>query len=110
MHLLKSVYRHHRVAMADFWRTFYHDGKISPGWYGGAPVPTPFQPIAITSKVLVYAPAQGADTRPLFHLFPICTLFSSHLPFTFFKSIVLSSLLHAEYSPHHTTHFINNKV
>ncbi len=22
----------HRVAIADFWRTFHHDGKISPGW------------------------------------------------------------------------------
>ncbi len=24
----------HRVAIADFWRTFHHDGKISPGWWG----------------------------------------------------------------------------
>ncbi len=23
-----------RVAMADFWRTFHHEGKISPGWWG----------------------------------------------------------------------------
>ncbi len=22
----------HRVATAAFWRTFHHDGKISPGW------------------------------------------------------------------------------
>jgi hypothetical protein len=22
----------HRVATAVFWRTFHHDGKISPGW------------------------------------------------------------------------------
>jgi hypothetical protein len=22
----------HRVATAAFWRKFYHDGKISPGW------------------------------------------------------------------------------
>jgi hypothetical protein len=22
----------HRVAMAIFWRTFHHDGKISPAW------------------------------------------------------------------------------
>jgi hypothetical protein len=21
----------HKVAMSDFWRTFHHDGKISPG-------------------------------------------------------------------------------
>ncbi len=24
----------HRVATAAFWRTFHHDGKISPGWRG----------------------------------------------------------------------------
>ncbi len=24
----------HRVAIADFWRTSHHDGKISPGWWG----------------------------------------------------------------------------
>jgi hypothetical protein len=31
----KSVrYQHrvHRVATAAFWRTFSHEGKISPGW------------------------------------------------------------------------------
>jgi hypothetical protein len=22
----------HRVAMATFWATFYHDGEISPAW------------------------------------------------------------------------------
>ncbi len=25
----------HRVEMADFWRSFHHGGKISPGWWGG---------------------------------------------------------------------------
>ncbi len=32
----------HRVAMVPFWRTFHHDGKISPAWwgYGGARPPT----------------------------------------------------------------------
>jgi hypothetical protein len=25
-------HRVHRVATAAFWRTFRHDGKISPGW------------------------------------------------------------------------------
>ncbi len=33
----------HRVATAAFWRTFHHDGKISPGWWGrrvhGTPTP-----------------------------------------------------------------------
>ncbi len=36
--------------------------------------PNPFQPITITCKVAVYAPAERADTLPLFHLYPMCTL------------------------------------
>jgi hypothetical protein len=38
----------HRVAMADFWRTFHHYGKISPGcwgWGGGGCTPNPFHSI-----------------------------------------------------------------
>jgi hypothetical protein len=54
----------HRVAIADFWRTSHHDGNLSPG---------PFQPITITNKVALYAPA---ETLPLFHLYSICTLWS----------------------------------
>jgi hypothetical protein len=27
-------HRVHRVATAAFWRTFSHEGKISPGWWG----------------------------------------------------------------------------
>ena len=30
--LLSTQQSTHRVAIADFWRTFHHDGKISPGW------------------------------------------------------------------------------
>ncbi len=29
-----QTHRVHRVAMANFWRTFHHDGKINPGWWG----------------------------------------------------------------------------
>ncbi len=36
---------------------------------GGGCTPTPFQPIAITYKVAVYAPAEWADTLTLFHLY-----------------------------------------
>jgi hypothetical protein len=25
----------HRMKIADFWLTSHHDGKISPGWWGG---------------------------------------------------------------------------
>ena len=37
----------HRVAMASFWRTFHHDGKISPAWRGC----TPFILSTITYKI-----------------------------------------------------------
>jgi hypothetical protein len=57
----------HRVAIADFWRASYH-------WLvrvGGARLHAhPSQPITITHKVAVYAPAERADTLPLFHLYP----------------------------------------
>ena len=33
----------------------------------------------ITQKVIVYVPAERADTLPLFHLYPICTLWVCHL-------------------------------
>ncbi len=59
--------RVHRVATATFWRTFHHDGKISPGWWGvwGARSP-PFTTSSITYKVVAYAPDEMADTLPLF--------------------------------------------
>ncbi len=30
--LAGEIHRVHRVATAAFWRTFHHEGKISPGW------------------------------------------------------------------------------
>ncbi len=36
--------------------------------------PTPFHPFTITYKVAGYAPAERADTLPVFHLYPMCTL------------------------------------
>ncbi len=53
--------------MADFWRTFHHDGKISLAWWvwRGA-CPPPFTLSTIKSKVVVYAP----DTLPPFLLYP----------------------------------------
>jgi hypothetical protein len=37
----------HRAAMATFWRTFHHDGKISSAWWGwgGGVTPYPFHSI-----------------------------------------------------------------
>ncbi len=61
----------YRVATAAFWRTFHHDGKISPGWWGcGGARPPPFILFTISYKVAVYAPAERADTPALFHLYP----------------------------------------
>ncbi len=36
--------------------------------------PAPFTLFTITYKVALYAPAERADTLPLFHLYPICAL------------------------------------
>jgi hypothetical protein len=51
-----------------------------PSWWQNQPwlmrgcTPTAFQPTTITYKVAVYAPAERADTLPLFHLYLLCIL------------------------------------
>jgi hypothetical protein len=69
--MLSDILHHrvHRVAMATFWRTFHHDGKISHGGVGGVQDP-PFTISTITYKVVVYAPVERADV----HTPPISTL------------------------------------
>jgi hypothetical protein len=57
------------VVTAAFWRTYYHEGKISLAGKGGGARPPPFTTITITSKVTVYAPTEWADTLTLFHLY-----------------------------------------
>ncbi len=58
------------MATATFWRIFHHDGKIRPGLVrGGGAHPPPFTITTIMSKVVVYAPAERADTLPLFLLY-----------------------------------------
>jgi hypothetical protein len=54
----------------------HHDGKISPGWWGGGCTahPPPFTLVTITYTVAVYAPAERADTLPVFHLCPLYVL------------------------------------
>jgi hypothetical protein len=49
--------------MADFWRTFHHDGKISTAgeWGGGARTPTPLTLFTITYNVAVFTPAERID-------------------------------------------------
>jgi hypothetical protein len=57
--------------MATFWRTFHQDGKFAQaGKGGGGCTPTPFPISTITRKVVVYAPAERADTFNLFLLYP----------------------------------------
>jgi hypothetical protein len=43
--------------MANFWRTFHHDGKICPGWWwwGGGARPPPFTLFTLLYKVVVHA-------------------------------------------------------
>jgi hypothetical protein len=43
---------------------------------GGGASPPPFTLFTITYKVVVYAPAERADTLPLFHRHSICSLWS----------------------------------
>jgi hypothetical protein len=48
-------HRVRRLATATLWRTFHHDGKISPGWWeGGGARPTPYTISTITYKAVVY--------------------------------------------------------
>ncbi len=56
------AHRVHRVAPAAFWRTLHHDGKISPGWWGGGGLHAhpPFTAFTITFEGAVYAPAVWA--------------------------------------------------
>jgi hypothetical protein len=56
----------HRVANATFCCTFHHDGKFSPAWWEWEC----FTISTITYKVVVYDPAERADTLPLFLLYP----------------------------------------
>ncbi len=51
-----------RVAIATFWRTFHQDGKTAQPSEGGGARPPPFTISTITYKVVVYSPAERADT------------------------------------------------
>ncbi len=63
----------HRVAIATFWRTFHHDGKISPALSGGGGCKlSPFHSTNHhASKVVVYAPAEIHS--PYFSSTPTCS-------------------------------------
>ncbi len=69
------VHRVHIVAMSTFWRTFHHDGKISPAWWGwGGARPPSLTPSTITSKVVVYIQLRGQIHSLYFFSTPICAL------------------------------------
>jgi hypothetical protein len=59
--------------MANFWRAFHHDGKVSPAWLGGWGVHAHLLSPNLPSrryKVVVYSPAEKEDRLPLFLLYP----------------------------------------
>ncbi len=65
--------------MADFLRTFHHDGKISTAGElgGGARTPTPFTLFTTTYNVAVFTPAERTDLlipsiSSLYPLFLLC--------------------------------------
>ena len=60
----------------------HHDGKISPGWWVGGARPPPFTISTIRYRVVVYAPAERADTLPPISLLPLYVLCGAAIPFT----------------------------
>ncbi len=65
----------HRVAIADFWHTFHHDGKISPGWRGWGYTPTPLSLcLPSSTKLLWMLQLRGQIHSPYFISTPTCTL------------------------------------
>jgi hypothetical protein len=62
--------------------TFHYDGKISPVWLGWGMHLIPLCTLPTTmSKVLVYAPAETADTLPLFLLYPYMYSVAESIPY-----------------------------
>ncbi len=66
----------HRVEMADFWRSFHHVGKISPGWWGWGVHPLSIS-LHLTSHTScsVRSSWEGRHTPPI-HLYPVSNLWS----------------------------------
>ncbi len=68
----------HRVAMATFWRTFHHDGKISQpgeGWEGGARHGHPLSlHLPSRTKLQCTLLLRGQIYSPYFYSTSICTL------------------------------------
>jgi hypothetical protein len=70
-------HRVHRVATAAFWRTFSHEGKIGPGWWGWGVHAHPLL-LHLPSSVKLQCTLQlsGQIHWPCFNSTNICTLWS----------------------------------
>ena len=77
---LIPTHRVHRVATAAFWRTFHHEGKISPGWWGWGVHAHPLS-LHLLSPVKLQCTLQlsGQIHEPCFISTKICT-YSVFLP------------------------------
>jgi hypothetical protein len=63
-------HRVQRVAITTFWRTFHHDGKISPAWWGWGVHVLPLSYIYHHKESCSERSNWEADTLPLFLLYP----------------------------------------
>jgi hypothetical protein len=73
----------HRVAMATFWRTFRHDGKISPSWWGWGGVHALPLSLYLPSSAKLWCTLQLRGQMihsPYFYstVLPLCTLWVTH--------------------------------
>jgi hypothetical protein len=70
----------HRVATVTFWRTFHHDGKISPGWWGWG-VQAHLLSLYLPSRAKLWCTLQlrGQIHFPYFYSTPMCTMWWSWL-------------------------------
>ncbi len=66
----------HRAAMASFWRTFHHDGKIRPGWWGWRVHDHHLSLYLPLCTKLFVVSALGQIHSPYFSSSPVCTLCS----------------------------------
>ncbi len=68
-------------AKAAFWRTFHHDGKMSPGWWRWGAHAHPLS-LYLSSHTKLQCTLQlsGQIHSPYFYSTPMCTCGSSNLP------------------------------
>ncbi len=92
---LAQGHRVHRVATAAFWRTFSHEGKISPGWWGWVVHAHPFL-LHLQSPVKLQCTHQlsGQTHWPCFISRKICTLCTRQLHSKLWKR---AQLIHISY-------------